>query len=161
MTEALTEGAMFIVFGCLVVGLLCLAFEVLVTPGLGVPGVLGGILVFTAIGFAFWAKGTLGGLLTLAGASAVIYLGGRGVGLTVGHRIVLSTSLDDEPSPPEADMSGQEGVVISPLRPAGIARFGLKRLDVVSRAEFLPRGARVVVVDVEGNRIVVEPVPQA
>ncbi len=52
---------------------------------------------------------------------------------------------------------GRQGVAISQLRPAGIGRFGLRRVDVVARSEFLKRGEPIVVVEVEGNRVVVEP----
>ena len=53
------------------------------------------------------------------------------------------------------ELVGTEGVALSPLRPSGIARLAGKRYDVVTRGEMLDRGARVKVIEVSGNRIVV------
>ncbi|MCC6697713.1 MAG: hypothetical protein IT365_18945, partial [Candidatus Hydrogenedentes bacterium] len=51
---------------------------------------------------------------------------------------------------------GLRGVASSMLRPAGRARFGDKTLLVVSRAEFVEPGTPVQIVEVEGNRYVVD-----
>jgi len=50
---------------------------------------------------------------------------------------------------------GVKGVTISQLRPAGKANFGGRRLDVVSRGELIEADREIMVVLVEGNRIVV------
>lgn len=52
-------------------------------------------------------------------------------------------------------LAGKEGVVEALLRPAGIARFDGRRVDVVSRGEMIDVGTRVRVVEVDGNRVVV------
>jgi membrane-bound serine protease (ClpP class) len=51
---------------------------------------------------------------------------------------------------------GAQGVALSHLRPAGIALIGGKRLDVVSRGEFIDKNVEVLVVEVTGNQIVVK-----
>jgi membrane-bound serine protease (ClpP class) len=56
------------------------------------------------------------------------------------------------------DLVGQEGVALTALRPAGMARFGDKKVDVVSEGEVVDRDARVRVVEVKGNRVVVRAV---
>jgi membrane-bound serine protease (ClpP class) len=56
------------------------------------------------------------------------------------------------------DLVGQEGVALTALRPAGMARFGEKKVDVVSEGEVVDRDARVRVVEVKGNRVVVRAV---
>jgi len=50
---------------------------------------------------------------------------------------------------------GQKGVTLSQLRPAGKARIDNQRLDVVSRGELIEPNRQIIVVAVEGNRIVV------
>jgi len=55
--------------------------------------------------------------------------------------------------------AGREGVVEAPLRPAGIARIDGRRVDVVSRGELIEAGARVFVLEVSGNRVVVARAP--
>ena len=52
-------------------------------------------------------------------------------------------------------LTGKNGIVEAPLRPAGIARIGDRRVDVVSRGELIERGESVIVVEVSGNRVVV------
>jgi Membrane-bound serine protease (ClpP class) len=51
---------------------------------------------------------------------------------------------------------GEEGWRGPVLRPAGKAEFGAALVDVVTDGEFLERGAKVRVVMVEGDRVVVE-----
>lgn len=58
----------------------------------------------------------------------------------------------------EASLVGQTGEAVSMLRPAGLARFGDRQLDVVTRGDFVKPGARVRIVEVQGSRIVVEAV---
>jgi len=53
---------------------------------------------------------------------------------------------------------GEEGVAITQLRPSGIARFGNKKVDVVSEGEVIERDSRVKVIEVESNRVVVRAV---
>jgi membrane-bound serine protease (ClpP class) len=54
-----------------------------------------------------------------------------------------------------AIQTGVKGVTISQLRPAGKANFGGRRFDVVSRGELIEASKEIIVVLVEGNRIVV------
>lgn len=56
------------------------------------------------------------------------------------------------------ELLGQLGRTITPLRPGGAAMFGEKRRDVVARGEFIGEKTPVKVVEVHGNRIVVEAV---
>jgi len=53
---------------------------------------------------------------------------------------------------------GEEGVVEAQLRPAGVARIGGRRVDVVSRGALVEAGTRVRVVELQGNRVVVAPI---
>ena len=49
----------------------------------------------------------------------------------------------------------QRGVSEGPLRPAGIARIGGRRVDVVTRGELIDQGESIQVLEVSGNRVVV------
>ena len=51
---------------------------------------------------------------------------------------------------------GATGVAETDLRPAGKARLGDEVVDVVSLQAWIERGERVVVVEVEGVRVVVD-----
>lgn len=50
---------------------------------------------------------------------------------------------------------GKTGTTITNLRPAGTARIDGKRVDVVSRGEFIDKEKPVIVIAVAGNRVVV------
>jgi len=52
---------------------------------------------------------------------------------------------------------GKQAVTLNTLRPSGHVRIDSKRFDVVSAGEYIGSGARVIVIAVEGNRIVVAP----
>ena len=53
---------------------------------------------------------------------------------------------------------GDIGKVISKLRPTGKARFGNAIVDVVAEAEFLDKSAKVEIIEIHGNRVVVKAV---
>lgn len=53
---------------------------------------------------------------------------------------------------------GDIGEAATTLRPVGAALFGTERVEVISEGEFLQRGARVEVVSVEGQKVVVRSV---
>jgi len=56
-----------------------------------------------------------------------------------------------------ADYLGKEGTATSDLRPAGRAEIAGKRVDVVSRGEYIDKGSAIVVTAVTGNQIIVRP----
>lgn len=62
---------------------------------------------------------------------------------------------------PEEDWLHRTGRTLSPLRPAGTARIDGKRLDVLTRGEFIPADRPVVVCETEGNKIIVEEIAEA
>ncbi len=55
---------------------------------------------------------------------------------------------------------GRTGTVLTDLRPAGTAMIDNRRVDVVSRGEYIHKGAAIEVLAVDGNRIVVREVKQ-
>lgn len=54
-----------------------------------------------------------------------------------------------------ADFAGCEGRSVTVLRPGGIATINGKRMDVVSRGEYIDKDRKLVVVEVTGNQIIV------
>lgn len=55
-----------------------------------------------------------------------------------------------------SDLVGKEGVAVTNLRPSGTVRIENRRIDVVTRGDFIEKGAAVEVVKVEGSRVVVK-----
>ncbi len=162
-------------------GIVCVLLEVFVLPGTAIFGLGGGLLI---IGSLILASQTF--VLphneyqyrqlrdTLLGLSAV----GAGVVIAalVMRRFLPRTALFghmvlEPPSTSEMEhianrealvdfshLMGSTGVTVTPLAPAGKARFGSELVACSSRGEFVDRGASVTVIEIHGNRIVVRPV---
>ncbi|MEW6077640.1 MAG: NfeD family protein [Thermodesulfobacteriota bacterium] len=56
---------------------------------------------------------------------------------------------------------GKAGVTVTNLRPSGIALIEGRRLDVVSRGEYIEKDAPIVVSAVTGNQIIVKIMPRS
>jgi membrane-bound ClpP family serine protease len=53
---------------------------------------------------------------------------------------------------------GKHGKTTTPLRPSGKARFGDDLIDVISEGEVVEASTNIRVIEVLGNRVIVEPV---
>ncbi len=164
-----------------VVGVIFILLEIFVVPGVGIFGVGGGIMVVASLVMALQTFSGLNttaqyvaelrrSLLLVVGASASV--GGVIVALRyylprtphLNRGLVLNPPGAEEGDTPVA-LTGQfdhlldcKGVVHTPLTPSGKIRIGDQLVDVVSEGDWIPRGAEVVVAQVQGNRIVVRPV---
>jgi membrane-bound ClpP family serine protease len=165
-----------------VLGLILVGIEIFVMPGFGFVGIAGILLMVIGLGLATvermphsesdWlelgAKFTQFGLgMILAGFTAILlarYL----PSIPIANRMVLpppgerTESGDEAPALPGVEQAaallGAVGTAATTLRPAGMARFGEQYVDVVTEGSFIPAGARLQVIEVEGNRIVVKEV---
>ena len=151
-------------------GLLLLMLETFVLPGFGIAGILGIVALLGGLTLSVIGAGATGELMVWAAGrvalSVLVAIGGSLALLPFLHRLpygrslVLQTGLDSLAgwaSAPETDAKwvGKHGTAASPLRPAGIADLEGERVDVVSQGEYIEAGAAIVVVRVDGNRIVV------
>ena len=71
-----------------------------------------------------------------------------------GGEAAVSTGPGDQ----SAVRVGSCGVAVSYLRPAGKARFGTQYVDVVTEGAFITKGSQVEVLEIRGNRVVVDKV---
>lgn len=150
-----------IVVAILILGFLLIAAEIFVIPGFGVAGVAGALVLIVGVVVAFinlgpaWGVGSL--LIALAITAGGLWLFPR---TRAGKRMVLSASQKGQTS---ADASsarylGAEGTAVTPLRPSGTVAIGDEHIDVVTDGVYVEAGRRVAVVQIEGSRIVVEPI---
>lgn len=114
-------------------------------------GVLG--LTYGVVGFAVLAWIVSHYLPKLRFMSGLILVPAPATGGEPATKISLSAPVDSLGRPPQV---GDIGEVISPLRPAGKARFGDAVVDVVATAEFISRGEGVEIIEIHGNRVVVK-----
>lgn len=162
------------------VGLILLAVEVFVLPGFGVVGASGlALMAFGALmamagrapGGAWWPGWPtlqipfLKLSFAVSGAAILAVALGRWLPRAPGlRRLVLEAALNTNAGlrgGPAADIpaAGAEGVAESELRPSGVATLNGRRLDVVTEGVYVPPGARIRVVALDGNRIIVAPIP--
>ena len=160
-TQWMTGVASWMEVLLFIVGLILLAVE-LVVPGFGVFGISG----IACILFSLFM--TLGG-----GIGALNIMAGGTVAATVGflvllrylpsskfwNRLVLKDALKTDRGYTSSDdlsrLTAREGLVLTLLRPAGTVEIDGQIFDVVSEGKFVNPGAKVRVISVNGNRIVV------
>ena len=125
----------------LIVGIILMVIE-LVVPGFGIFGIVG--MIFLTGGGYFLMGGGMPALLIILGfyllvavvlAILFLYLP-RGQNLTV--------------------LLGRKGTALTVLRPAGTVLVEKQRLDVISLGDYIPKGASVRIVKVEGSKIFVD-----
>ncbi|MCP4599041.1 MAG: nodulation protein NfeD [Proteobacteria bacterium] len=160
-----------------ILGIGLLAVEIFVTPGFGLLGALGVFGIVTSLVLALtslpisvsFSTGDLAGSLlrvfiSLIASVALFFVTFALLPRTaIGGKLVLSAAIAGTASGGREGAviekvlaSGKSGIAESFLRPAGIARFGDQRVDVVSEGDFIEQGERVVIVRTEGNRVVVK-----
>ncbi|MCS6849570.1 MAG: hypothetical protein NZ700_00195 [Gemmataceae bacterium] len=165
-----------------ILGLILIALEVFVVPGFGVTGVSGILFALVGLGLATLEKKpettqewldfgqTIGmfGMGLVAAVLVALFMGRYLPHIPGANRLVLPppTERPDEaaalPSElPYASLLGAVGTATTPLRPAGMVQFGDQYVDVVAEGSFVAPGARVRVIEVEGNRVVVQEIADA
>ena len=154
----MTSVQLFIVL--LMAGLLLVGAEIFV-PG-GVVGVLGAIALVGAVITAFIAFGAIKGgwvaigILFLVGVSMALWIKFFPKS-QIGRKMTVETDLSTGKATETGleQLRGKEGEAVSDLRPAGFAIFDGRRVDVVTQGGMLSKGTKIRVIDIEGNRVVV------
>jgi membrane-bound serine protease (ClpP class) len=148
-----------------IAGVLGILFELHVVPGHGVAGILGVILLGTAVALSFGFGLFLGAAQALSIAIVVTVVGFALFtrlfpGSAFFRKITFSGTqgADYVASRDFRDLLGHSGFASSLLRPAGVAMIDGRRVDVLTEGEFVSAGSPVIVTRVEGARIFVDPV---
>ena len=153
-------------------GVILLAIEIFAIPGFGITGIGGLLLIILSLVNAMvehlpgkirpvsFSPETFSVPLTKVTLS---FVGSLALVFVVGKFLPKSKAFGKlalgavSPSPDTGrDLLGTEGTARSDLRPGGTADFGGKKMDVVTRGDYIPRGTAVRIAEVHGNRIVVE-----
>lgn len=155
-----------ILFG---VGIILVAAEVLVIPGFGIAGLLGGAALLggatlsmvgavASVSDVIQALGLVSLSLILVGVAAWALLrhlpsSGRLAGVFLRESTSRETGYLSAPD--RIDLIGKTGRAVTDLRPAGTAVVGDERVDVVTEGPWIEEGTAVRVVSAEGYRHVV------
>lgn len=149
-----------------VLGLVLVAAEVLVLPGFGIAGVLGGVALLGSLVLSV-TSGTLSIGAAVARAIPAVMLAtltfAIGGGLLIRllpatalrRGLVLQAGGSVLPADPYPSLEGARGQALADLRPGGFAQIGGERIDVITRGEVIPSGATVEVLRDEGYRRIV------
>ncbi len=161
-------------------GLGLLAVEIFLIPGFGVTGVCGILLILSGLVLAGLDKAPEStsdwidivslmlryGLMTAGSVLLAFFVSKFLPKIPYANRLMLvppedRLHADDDGSPlPGVDSAvallGQVGTASSMLRPAGLAKFGDRYVDVVTEGDFIDPGTPIQVVEVEGSRVVVK-----
>jgi membrane-bound serine protease (ClpP class) len=146
-----------------IIGLVLLASELFI-PSFGILGALGTAALIAGVVLAAPdPKSALYSLIiALLAAGVIVFIVARRFRQRgIWNKFILRDSLTAEEgyvaSADKSPLLGMRGTSLTPLRPAGMARIGGERIDVVTAGEFVPSGTPVEVVKVEGTRVVVRP----
>ncbi|NOV03486.1 NfeD family protein [Paenibacillus planticolens] len=146
------------VFG---IGLVLLILE-LVVPSFGILSVLGAICLFGGVLLASPNPTDAAVMLGIALLVAIVVIAfaiktfkHRGVWNRFILKEQLTTDKGFTSNPDRSYLVGLTGQSITPLRPAGTAIIQGERVDVVTNGSFISNAKEIVVVEVEGARVVV------
>ena len=146
------------------IGLLLLLAEVFLIPGFGLAGIGGIAAILASIFLTF-------GNIVQATYSILIALGVSVVGFFLlikyipstrtWRKFVLSTEQKKElgytvGTKDLKRLTGKEGIAITPLRPSGIVEVNGKKLNALTRGEYVDSNTKIKIISIEGNKIVVE-----
>jgi len=165
-TQWITGVATWVEVLLFLVGLILLAIE-LVIPGFGIFGIAGIACVlfslFLTLGGGIGALNIMAGG-TIAATVAFLLLLRYLPTSKLWHRLTLKDAQkNDRGYTSSVDLSAladKEGIVLTFLRPAGTVDIDGMVYDVVSEGRFVEPGARIRVLSVNGNRIVVRAIEE-
>ncbi|MBR2638630.1 MAG: NfeD family protein [Bacteroidaceae bacterium] len=143
----------------ILLGVVLLAVEIALIPGIGITGIIGTLSLISSICYAFVCINNLAGWITTAIVVAILVIlftwavYGKSI-----DKVALKKKLNSTVENPEIkDLKpGDEGVAIARLALIGEAEFKGKRVEVRSRDGFINEGTPIVIVNVNGNEIAVE-----
>lgn len=140
-------------------GLMLLAVEILLIPGIGAAGILGALSLTGSCWIAFRQFGPQGGLTAIAVDLLLIILGIVFLLRTgIWEKIGLRTRINARVSEPPARIGiepGQKGITLTRLAPAGQARIGTQTAEVFTRDAIIEPGREIEVTEIDGHRIFV------
>lgn len=144
---------------------IALLFVELFVPSWGILGIIGSVSLIAGVLTAASSPVTaiISLVIALAVATVILYFvvkkyKDRGIWNKFILREKLSTDKGYLSAETKDDLLGQEGIAITPLRPAGTIQIGDNRIDVVTSGEFISSGKTVKVIKTEGTWVVVREV---
>ena len=149
-----------IVLSLIVVGIVFLLLEILVVPGTTLVGLLGLAMLIAGVVVSFNHFGVQFGVMTLIFALMLSLLSiALALKSDIWKKAMLSSELEGKVNVIEAGkiVAGDEGLTITRLNPMGKALINDEYFEVSSKDNLISENTPIVVMKVEGNRIIVKP----
>ncbi|MCK5768348.1 MAG: nodulation protein NfeD, partial [Candidatus Atribacteria bacterium] len=148
------------------VGILLLLAEIFIIPGFGLAGISGIVAMVASIFLALgnMIQATYSILIALSISILGFFLLLKYLPSTrTWRKFILSTQQKKElgymvGTKDLKRLIGKEGKAITPLRPSGIAEVNNKKINVITQGGYVNSNTKIKVINVEGNKIVVEKV---
>jgi membrane-bound ClpP family serine protease len=148
-----------LVISLVVVGIIFLLLEVLVVPGTTVVGFLGAAMMAGGIYLSYSEYGSMAGTITL-GTTLVFSVVAVGIAIRSGtwKKAMLDTAIDGKVNQLDVEKVkvGYEGKTVTRLNPVGKAIINEEFYEVVSKDNLIDENTKIVVLKVEGNKIIVK-----
>jgi membrane-bound ClpP family serine protease len=143
----------------IIIGLIFLALEILVIPGVGIAGIIGFILIAVGVWQTYAGHGMMAGHLVLAGTfvltvlTLVLSLRGK-----TWRRLALSTSIDSKVNTIDEEnlKPGDTGKTVSRLAPMGKALINGEFYEVSTNGDFIDQQTDIIVLKIDHNKIIVK-----
>ena len=161
----------------IVLGVILIGFEIFVIPGFGIAGISGMVLIGTGMILSFqdfvvpdpdmpWQSDILFANITSVLASFLVaffvsmafvrYMLPRLGGVVSGPYLQATLAESRADSLEAATVRiGDVGEAATGLRPSGKVRIGDVNIDVVSEGDLIEKGAKVRIIAIKGNRVIV------
>ena len=148
-------------------GIVLLAIEIFVIPGFGITGILGilGIVagIFMSFGINNIAQAVLVVFVSLIADIILIIILARFILKSKCFKNIVALETDTagyHSSVSYDNLLGCEGITDTFLRPSGNIIINDKKYDAITEGEFINKGAKIKVILVEGNKIVIKEVKE-
>lgn len=134
-------------------------------PSAGVIGLLGGGMVVTGIVFTYLNYGRLAGSIFLLisaiiGPIILILYFKLFPGSIIGRKLILKKELKNSDGFKAGKImeikEGDVGMTLTKLRPVGSCIFKDEIVDVSTNGEFIDKDRKITVVEIVGNKVIVE-----
>ncbi len=151
-----------IVIAIILIGLLLIFLEIFLIPGTTLFGVVGGIALFIGVVMVYSYYGSKWGNITLLASSLSV-----AISVVLGFKVIQSNKLAmkaeidgrvNELENAEELQIGARGITVTELRPIGKAVFAHKKLEVSSTGDYIHRETEVEIIQISGNKIIVQPI---
>lgn len=142
-----------LVLAVIIVGLVLILLEILVIPGVGVAGILGGMLIIGGVVLAYtksmaFGHGMLAFSVVLTGISLYFSLKAK-----TWNKVSLKESIDARVNKLSGIEVGNKGIALSRLAPIGKAEINGIECEVESSEGLIEEQATIEVVSIEFNKV--------